>query len=165
MNTQCWRPNEAHRILLGGKGKEELVKMATLLCISAQGALFFFPIPAILSIQMSEPRLIQITRTLPIAMERNHPIPKTGSGRGVGKERWPECTITVSIHIHWTLKTHWEDYLQYLTGASLVAQTVKRLPAMRETGVRSWLGRSPEEGNGNLLQYSCLGNSMDRGAW
>ena len=26
-------------------------------------------------------------------------------------------------------------------------------------------GRSPEEGNGNLLQYSCLGNPMDRGAW
>ena len=27
------------------------------------------------------------------------------------------------------------------------------------------LGRSPEEGNGNPLQYSCLGNPMDRGAW
>ena len=27
------------------------------------------------------------------------------------------------------------------------------------------LRRSPGEGNGNLLQYSCLGNSMDRGAW
>ena len=27
------------------------------------------------------------------------------------------------------------------------------------------LGRSPGEGNGNLLQYSCLDNSMDRGAW
>ena len=26
-------------------------------------------------------------------------------------------------------------------------------------------GRSPEEGNGSLLQYSCLGNPMDRGAW
>ena len=26
-------------------------------------------------------------------------------------------------------------------------------------------GRSPEGGNGNSLQYSCLGNSMDRGAW
>ena len=26
-------------------------------------------------------------------------------------------------------------------------------------------GRSPEEINGNLLQYSCLENSMDRGAW
>ena len=27
------------------------------------------------------------------------------------------------------------------------------------------LGRSLGEGNGNLLQYSCLGNPMDRGAW
>ena len=26
-------------------------------------------------------------------------------------------------------------------------------------------GRSPGEGNGNSLQYSCLGNLMDRGAW
>ena len=26
-------------------------------------------------------------------------------------------------------------------------------------------GRSPGEENGNLLQYSCLGNPMDRGAW
>ena len=25
--------------------------------------------------------------------------------------------------------------------------------------------RSPDEGNGNPLQYSCLGNPMDRGAW
>ena len=27
------------------------------------------------------------------------------------------------------------------------------------------LGRSPGEGNGNPLQYSCLKNPMDRGAW
>ena len=27
------------------------------------------------------------------------------------------------------------------------------------------LGRSPGEGNGNPLQYSCLENHMDRGAW
>ena len=27
------------------------------------------------------------------------------------------------------------------------------------------LGRFPEEGNGNSLQYSCWENSMDRGAW
>ena len=26
-------------------------------------------------------------------------------------------------------------------------------------------GRSPGEGNGNLPQYSCLGNPIDRGAW
>ena len=29
----------------------------------------------------------------------------------------------------------------------------------------SWLGRFPGEGNGNALQYSCLENSMDKGAW
>ena len=28
-----------------------------------------------------------------------------------------------------------------------------------------WVGRSPGEGNGNSLQYSCLGNPMDRGTW
>ena len=28
-----------------------------------------------------------------------------------------------------------------------------------------YTGRSPGEGNGNPLQYSCLENSMDRGAW
>ena len=49
---------------------------------------------------------------------------------------------------------------------SLVAQTVKRLSATRETRVRSpGLGRSPGEGNGNPLQYSCLETSMDGGAW
>ena len=32
-------------------------------------------------------------------------------------------------------------------------------------GLIPGLGRSPGEGNGNLLQYSCLENPMDRGAW
>ena len=49
---------------------------------------------------------------------------------------------------------------------TLVAQRVKSLPAMKETWVRS-LGweDSPGEGNGNLLQYSCLENPTDRGTW
>ena len=34
-----------------------------------------------------------------------------------------------------------------------------------EPGSVPGLGRSPEEGNGNTPQYSCLQNSMDRGAW
>ena len=34
-----------------------------------------------------------------------------------------------------------------------------------DPGSTPGLGRSPEEGNGNPLQYSCLGNHMDRGAW
>ena len=34
-----------------------------------------------------------------------------------------------------------------------------------DTGSIPGLGRSPGEGNGNPLQYSCLENSMDREAW
>ena len=34
-----------------------------------------------------------------------------------------------------------------------------------DPGLIPGLGRSPGEGNGNLLQYSCLENPMDRGAW
>ena len=45
---------------------------------------------------------------------------------------------------------------------------VKNLPAkagdIRDTGVIPGLGRSPGEGNSNLLGYSCLKNPMDRGA-
>ena len=36
---------------------------------------------------------------------------------------------------------------------------------IRDLGLIPGLGRSPGEGNGNPLQYSCLGNPMDRGAW
>ena len=35
----------------------------------------------------------------------------------------------------------------------------------RDPGSIPGLGRSSGEGNGNPLQYSCLENSMDRGAW
>ena len=43
---------------------------------------------------------------------------------------------------------------------------VKNPPAMHETQVQS-LGWEDnlEKGNGNPLQYSCLGNPMDRGTW
>ena len=34
-----------------------------------------------------------------------------------------------------------------------------------DVGLIPELGRSPGEGNGNSLQYSCLGNPMERGAW
>ena len=46
---------------------------------------------------------------------------------------------------------------------------VKNLPTnagdIRDAGVIPGLGRSPGGGNGNLLQFSCLGNPMDRGTW
>ena len=34
-----------------------------------------------------------------------------------------------------------------------------------DLGSIPWLGRSPGEGNGNPLQYSCLENPVDGGAW
>jgi len=47
-----------------------------------------------------------------------------------------------------------------------VAQMIKNLPAMQEDqGSILGLQRSPGEGNGNPLQYSCLENPMDKGAW
>ena len=43
---------------------------------------------------------------------------------------------------------------------------VKNLPANAgDPDLIPELGRSPGEGNGNPLQYSCLGNPIDRGAW
>ena len=46
---------------------------------------------------------------------------------------------------------------------------IKNPPAnvgdVRDAGSILGAGRSPGEGNGNPLQYSCLGNPIDRGAW
>ena len=53
--------------------------------------------------------------------------------------------------------------------ASQVALVVKNLLAnageVRDTGLIPVLGSSPGGGHGNPLQYSCLENPMDRGAW
>jgi len=45
---------------------------------------------------------------------------------------------------------------------------VKNLPAKEAEWMQEidpWVRKIPGEGNGNPLQYSCLGNPMDRGAW
>ena len=53
--------------------------------------------------------------------------------------------------------------------ASQVALVVKNLPAnagdVRDLGLAPGLGRSPGGEHCNPLQYSCLENHMDRGAW
>ena len=53
--------------------------------------------------------------------------------------------------------------------ASQVTLVVKNLLAnagdMRDTGSTPGSGRFPGEGHGNPLQYSCLENPIDRGAW
>ena len=56
-----------------------------------------------------------------------------------------------------------------VSGASQVVLAIKNSPAktrdLRDKGSIPELGRFPEGGHGNPLQYSCLENLMDRGAW
>ena len=69
----------------------------------------------------------------------------------------------------------WQATVHSWTGLSdfhfhwLVALVVKNQPAsagdIRELGSIPGAGRSPLEGHSNALQYSCLENSMNRGAW
>ena len=63
---------------------------------------------------------------------------------------------------YWSLKLQHTNVRDFPGG-------VKNLPAKQktteETSSIPGLGRALGGGNGNLLQYSCLGNSMDREAW
>ena len=55
-----------------------------------------------------------------------------------------------------------------LPGGSVVKKKKNPLASAGDKGDTGWilgLGRYPGEGNGNPLQYSCLENPMDRGAW
>ena len=53
-----------------------------------------------------------------------------------------------------------------ILGGFFGGSAVKNLPASAaDTGSIPGSGRSPGEGNGNPLQYSCLGNPRDRGVW
>ena len=60
-------------------------------------------------------------------------------------------------------KLHFNIYLVYQ--GFLGGSAVKIPPNAGDAGFIPGLGRSPREGNGSPLQYSCLGNPMDRGAW
>ena len=55
----------------------------------------------------------------------------------------------------------------YIIWASQMVLVEKKLPLgdLRDSGLIPGSGRSPGGGNGNPLQYSCLENPMDRGAW
>ena len=59
--------------------------------------------------------------------------------------------------------------VEYIVWASQVGLVVKNPSAnsgdIKDVGLIPGLGRSPVEGNGNPLQYSCLENPTDRGAW
>ena len=71
----------------------------------------------------------------------------------------PVIWITHNSGLPWWLNYTW-------LWTSLIVQMVKKSACnARDPGSIPGVGRSPGEGNGNLLQYSCLENSMDRGVW
>ena len=98
---------------------------------------------------------------------------RTCKGRRQEKPRMPwELGESVAVLILWG--RDWDSWKCLgLTGSSLrtsqVAQWIKNPPAVHQTqadvGSIPGSGRSPEGGHGNPLQYSCLENPMDRGAW
>ena len=63
------------------------------------------------------------------------------------------------------LIVHFFLVLNNILLASLVAQWKESSCLCRRCGFDNGLGKSPGEGNGNPLQYSCLGNPINRGAW
>ena len=78
--------------------------------------------------------------------------------------------ICVYIYIHiYTFMFYIYTYTYITYGGFLGGSMVKNPPTnARDSGVTGSIpesGRSTEEGNGNSLQYSCLGNPMDRRAW
>ena len=77
---------------------------------------------------------------------------------GAGYYTWgrKELGTTEKLHFHFHI-FYW---------ASQVALVVKNSPANAgdPSSIRG-SGRSPGEGNSNPLQYSCLENPIDRGAW
>ena len=71
------------------------------------------------------------------------------------------------MHFHFTAKFFvLFKTSHFIPENTLIAQTVKNLPAMREAWVPS-LGREdpPGGGHSNPLQYSCLENPTGRGDW
>ena len=94
--------------------------------------------------------------------------PGVGDGQGrlacCGPWRCKESDTTELLNWTENLVKHNEEW-----GTSQVALVVKNLPASAgnagDRGLIPGSGRSPGVGNGNRLQYSCLENSMDRGAW
>ena len=66
---------------------------------------------------------------------------------------WAQISICVCMNVKWASQ-----------GARVVKNPSAKAGDIREVGSMLGWGRSPGEGNGNPLQYSCLENPMERGA-
>ena len=92
------------------------------------------------------------------------------SNKLVSKQKgFGEILMLVSNFIVLIFYVEWIETCPVAWGAFQVAVVIKNLPAsagdIREAGSIPGSGRSPGEGSGNPLQYSCLENPMDRRTW
>ena len=72
----------------------------------------------------------------------------------------------MSAHTHIHILTHTcISFIRASQGALVVKNLAGNAGDTRDEASIPGLGRSPGGGHGNPLQYSCLENSMDRGAW
>ena len=79
----------------------------------------------------------------------------------VGGERRKRSNFSLNLSYH----SRWDGAEEKVREChSIEAQLYRTRLQCRRPGSIPGLGRSPGEGRGNPLQYSCLGNSMDRGA-
>ena len=78
---------------------------------------------------------------------------KTGSWKKLGRDSDSCCFGEKST------------FICEATWSCLVAQMVESICSAGDPGSTPGLGRTPGEGNGNPLWYSCLENPIDRGAW
>ena len=73
------------------------------------------------------------------------------------------------IHSNWVIEECLIEELfpfsYKMNEASLMAQWKRIHLTMRRRVFDPWVGKIPGRGNDNLLQYSCLGNPMDKGTW
>ena len=74
-------------------------------------------------------------------------------------QNFPQCVVIHTVKGFGIVNKAEIDVFLELSGGKLSVYNA------RNQGSIPGLGRFPREGNGNPLQYSCLENPMDRGAW
>ena len=106
-------------------------------------------------------------------------LKKNGTNEFIYKTRVESQMWMISLWLRgnkgWRVAIIWEIRIDRYTilciwiRVSQMALVVKKQPAnagdIRDMGLDPWVGKIPGEENGNLLQYFCLENPMDRAAW
>ena len=76
-----------------------------------------------------------------------------------------EKNLKKNMYLHTHTHTHTHIYIEGFPHGSMVKNPPAGAGHARDTGFIPGSGRSPGRENSSPLQYSCLGNPMDRGAW